>query len=346
MPSRNLPFSTLNDTSELTPRGFSNPKVNCFDKAFNAALTESWDDWIQWGSNTLEPDSPVGDRRESLASNVSLIDTCADGAGENLMSRSYSADNHYLFDDSPFELESPAQSSSSSAVDFMSAPLPTYLWREQDQPSTLRRFSSLTPEEEKRLKDIAMPYRMQSLIQTPTEHGSPLAPSPPKLSSATATIETRIRKSRKKKQSPPQETMANTLRQSRQKGHNAIEKRYRTNLNEKIDCLRQGIPSLSRTSSSGSNSGDEDLGETRWDGQQKYGKAAILTRALDYIKHLENTTQRLGGEVESLKGRTGSLDMDVSMNGCVTAHELLLPKTDTLESIQAGMVFSCSVLSK
>jgi len=336
MPSRNLPVPAAFDASELTPRGLDNARANCFDKAFSAAVTESWDDWIQWGSTALEQDSPAGDRRDSVASSVSLRDA------------SWAGDNYYAFDDySPFEMEpqeSPAPASScGSAVPVMRAPLPTYLWEDQDPPSTLRRFPALTPAEEKRLEDIAMPHRRQSSMQPPSSPKPSPAPAP---APAPATLETRTRRGRKKQSASPQAVMTNTLRQSRQRGHNAIEKRYRTNLNEKIDCLRQGIPSLNRTSSAGSTSGDEDLCETRWDGQQKYGKAAVLTRALDYIKHLENTTQRLGGEVESLKVRTGGFEMDVAMNGCVTANALLLPRADTLESIQAGMIFSCGVLSE
>lgn len=42
-----------------------------------------------------------------------------------------------------------------------------------------------------------------------------------------------------------------TLCQSRKRGHNAIEKKYRTNLNAKIELLREGVPSIC-----GSNGGN------------------------------------------------------------------------------------------
>lgn len=341
MPSRNLPLSALhvNVNPDLTPRGF-NHKVNCFDKDFTANFNEPWDNWMEWGSNTLEQEPPVG------YSNASLIDTWADGSEENLMPRSYSADVQCPFDASPFEMESLDQSSHGSAVDYMNnhTPLSTNLRSEQDQPNALRRFSSLTPEEEKRLEDIAMPYHLQSLTRTPAEsYSSP--PESPIAVAAPVVLEARTRKGRKQKQPSTQATSASTLRQSRQIGHNAIEKRYRTNLNERIDCLRQGIPSLNRASSSESNSGDENFGENRWDGQLKYGKAAVLTRALDYIKHLETTTQRLGGEVKSLKVRMRDFEMGASVDEGATEDGLLMTG-DTLESIQAGMVFSRSVSSK
>jgi hypothetical protein len=132
------------------------------------------------------------------------------------------------------------------------------------------------------------------------------------------------------------------VRQSRQRGHNAIEKRYRSNLNDRIDCLRLGIPSLSRTSSSESKSGDEgeDSDENGKDAQQKYGKAAILTRALDYIKHLESTTERLSDEVDFLKARMGGVDTGAKGAGFYdSSSDVSLLKSENLKSIQAGMFF-------
>ncbi|TVY48113.1 putative transcription factor [Lachnellula occidentalis] len=322
MPSRNLPLSALhvNVNPDLTPRGF-NPKD------FNANFNEPWDNWMEWGSNTLEQDSPIG------YSNASLIDTWAHGSEENMMPRSYSADIQCPFDASPFEFD---QSPHGSAIDFMNThtPHPANFQSEQDRPNTFRRFSSLTPEEEKRLEDIAMPYHLQALLQTPAESSSS-PPESPIAATAPLAPEAQTRKSRKQKQTSPQSTSPSTIRQSRQSGHNAIEKRYRTNLNERIDCLRQGIPSLNRTSSSDSTSGDEIVGDNRWDGQLKYGKAAVLARALEYIKHLETTTQRLSGEVKALKVRMGGAEMGGSVDEGAAEDGLKLLTGDTLESIQA-----------
>jgi hypothetical protein len=139
------------------------------------------------------------------------------------------------------------------------------------------------------------------------------------------------------------------LCQSRKRGHNAIEKRYRTNLNDKINCLRLGIPSLSRRSSADSKSDEEAEDSDAEDmdsktAQQKYGKAAILTRALEYIKHLETTTQRLGSEVDVLTTRVGAFEK-LAMSGSIILNgkgldvqSVLSPvKMETLETIQAGM---------
>jgi hypothetical protein len=101
--------------------------------------------------------------------------------------------------------------------------------------------------------------------------------------------------------------------------------------------LRLGIPSLSRTSSSESKSGDEgeDSDENGKDAQQKYGKAAILTRALDYIKHLESTTERLSDEIDFLKVEMGA--KGAASKGYDRLNDVSLLKSETLKSIQAGM---------
>jgi hypothetical protein len=121
----------------------------------------------------------------------------------------------------------------------------------------------------------------------------------------------------------------------------------RTNLNEKIICLRDAIPSLNHHSSADSRSPLYDSETEELDVKiepQKYGKAAILTRALEYIKYLESTTQRLGSEMEVLKIRVGAFEK-LAMSGSPvikegemnTARRPALLKTETLESIQAGM---------
>ena len=145
--------------------------------------------------------------------------------------------------------------------------------------------------------------------------------------------------------------LSNKSCKSRKRGHNAIEKRYRTNLNDKISCLQQGIPPLCRQSSSDSKSGDEaeDCDQDATDkktGQQKYSKAAILTRALEYIQHLESTTQRLSGEVAVLTTKVRAFER-LTMSGSIVMNSapvtvtsgFLTPKKETLESIQEGMFF-------
>jgi hypothetical protein len=92
--------------------------------------------------------------------------------------------------------------------------------------------------------------------------------------------------------------------------HNMIEKRYRTNLNDKIAALRDSVPSLrvmSRTSANGEEEDDdEDLGGLT--PAHKLNKATVLSKATEYIRHLEKRNKKLQDEVTALKGRLDSYE--------------------------------------
>lgn len=115
----------------------------------------------------------------------------------------------------------------------------------------------------------------------------------------------------------------------------------RTNLNEKINSLRDALPTVTKFSldtRTGEDESDEDVEKS---GQQKFGKAAVLTRALEYIKHLERNTQKLGAEVDMLKSRVGAFE-ELAMSGTSAVNESNIPDLSTpargltLESIQEG----------
>lgn len=82
--------------------------------------------------------------------------------------------------------------------------------------------------------------------------------------------------------------------------HNMIEKRYRTKLNDKIEELKKAVPSLKRMSSTGfDDDDDEDL-----DGltpAHKTNKATVLSKATEYIKHLERRNKTLNDEMIAMK---------------------------------------------
>jgi molecular chaperone GrpE (heat shock protein) len=192
-----------------------------------------------------------------------------------------------------------------------------------------------------------MPYRSLAQVKLSSESSSPADTTTTPSPSPSPEPKTRIRKAKKRKSSMTDGEPSTSLCQSRKRGHNAIEKRYRTNLNDKISCLREGIPPLWRRSSTDSKSGNEgensdNEATDKKTGQQKYGKADILTRALEYIQHLESTSARLGDEVGVLKKRVEAFEM-LAMSGSIIVSKgapapngLLTPKTETLESIQEG----------
>ncbi|KAH8812080.1 hypothetical protein F5884DRAFT_855387 [Xylogone sp. PMI_703] len=81
---------------------------------------------------------------------------------------------------------------------------------------------------------------------------------------------------------------------TRKCSHNAIEKRYRMNLNERILALQNSLPAL-RTSPLSSS--EEEMGVCR----RKRSKAAILTGAIEYIAQLEKKNKRLSQQLSMMQ---------------------------------------------
>ncbi|KAE8353219.1 hypothetical protein BDV28DRAFT_148283 [Aspergillus coremiiformis] len=93
---------------------------------------------------------------------------------------------------------------------------------------------------------------------------------------------------------------------SKKRAHNVIEKRYRANLNEKIAELRDSVPSLRASR----HLVDDDDGEGATPAN-KLNKASILSKATEYIRHLEIRNKRLEDENTALKNRLRQLDKAV-----------------------------------
>ncbi|KAF7713751.1 Basic-region helix-loop-helix (bHLH) transcription factor [Penicillium ucsense] len=95
---------------------------------------------------------------------------------------------------------------------------------------------------------------------------------------------------------------------AKKRAHNVIEKRYRANLNEKIAELRDSVPSLRALKNATGDSNDD---EDEPDGNtpaNKLNKASILSKATEYIKHLELRNKRLEDENTALKIRLRESD--------------------------------------
>lgn len=83
---------------------------------------------------------------------------------------------------------------------------------------------------------------------------------------------------------------------TRKCSHNAIEKRYRMNLNERILALQNSLPALRAQPLTPE---EEEAGVCR----RKRSKAAILTGAIEYIAALEKKNKRLAQQLSMMQAQ-------------------------------------------
>ncbi|KAH8896003.1 hypothetical protein GQ53DRAFT_819960 [Thozetella sp. PMI_491] len=92
--------------------------------------------------------------------------------------------------------------------------------------------------------------------------------------------------------------------------HYVVEKRYRTNLNDKFeelrDCLATARACLSEDYCPDSHAGRED--------QLRMSKTRVLGEAVEYIRHLEEQNDRAMDRIEHLEKRMGLRDTEGSIS--------------------------------
>ena len=122
---------------------------------------------------------------------------------------------------------------------------------------------------------------------------------------------------------------------SKKRPHNVIEKRYRANLNEKIAELRDSVPSLrlpkKQTQDADASGGSEAEDLDGLTPTNKLNKASILTKAVEYIRHLELRNRRLDEENTSLKERLHTLDKVLESGGNSSARAEAFTSDTTVE---------------
>ncbi len=260
-----------------------------------------WDDWMKW-EGAEEMVHSYFDRRPGLDSSDGSIWQCYDACDEILNSNaSFDLDregpcNSFLSPDA--ESGSPDMILECPSTKDIRTPTPTSF--------------QLSFTEERYLRSIAMPkYPLSDVtIEEDEERVRGALPAPkPKAEN---------RQFNKKRKSFPDSNneieneteIDRDQSRSQKRGHNAIEKRYRTNLNDKIYALQQRIPSLRKGGLTQTSNGDVDQ---YCDGNKhnhrleaaarghKYSKAVILTQAVEYITHLEESIRRLNARVTALE---------------------------------------------
>ncbi|KAM0277859.1 hypothetical protein ACHAQH_005491 [Verticillium albo-atrum] len=179
----------------------------------------------------------------------------------------------------------------------------------------------LTPAQQEKLRSIAMPAHLQ--YNSPKSEPSPGSAAAGALSSPDATDQFGKPLSRKRKSSADAEDDDDELDEDNQPvkktAHNMIEKRYRTNLNDKIAALRDSVPSLRIMSKSARG---EDTTEDREElhgltPAHKLNKATVLSKATEYIRHLEKRNNRLLDENGAMQARIAAFEK-LFMAGAMT----------------------------
>lgn len=187
---------------------------------------------------------------------------------------------------------------------------------------------NLTPAQQEKLRSIAMPAHLQ--YHSPRSEPSPgSATSDAKggmtgaLSSPDGADHSSKANSRKRKSSADVEDEDDEEDPAggpiKKTAHNMIEKRYRTNLNDKIAALRDSVPSLRIMSKSARG---EDTTEDREElhgltPAHKLNKATVLSKATEYIRHLEKRNNRLLDENGAMHARIAAFEK-LFMAGAMT----------------------------
>jgi hypothetical protein len=186
---------------------------------------------------------------------------------------------------------------------------------------------SLSLSEIQELRDIAMPHYALSIRNATRTKEVDDGYSPKQ--------ETEVPNKKRKSSTASEGAETINLSESRKRGHNAIEKRYRSNLNNKITALRQRVPSL-RVIPEGEFA-DTVAGEadgSSSDAVHSSGKAEILTKAAEYISHLEGTVERLDNELVVLSSRVLAFEK-LAMSGSIVMGSGPSLR-DALQTVQAG----------
>lgn len=184
----------------------------------------------------------------------------------------------------------------------------------EDSPSVAPSVSypgvnTLTSAQQEKLRNIAMPQSLQYKHRPSSTSSASPNHSNSGSSPDTAAL-TRKRKSSSEGEEDDDEESTGQHPPVKKTAHNMIEKRYRTNLNDKIADLRDSVPSLRIMTKSQRG---EDTTDDREDLQgltpaHKLNKATILSKATEYIRHLEKRNSRLQDENAIMKARINAFE--------------------------------------
>jgi len=310
-----LPSPTSPEPLAFPPTAYTLPKQEFkpdikSEQTFNFGTFEDWMRWDDPSDAALSPTS------EEYFPNFKAEPSSPSMSGLELQGSGYGTRGSTMTDDSavfgedpmseeplfqtPGALISPPMTDLPNREGLYSTPLswtrPVAGTRQAQQYS-----GTLTPQEESKLRSIAMPSTQPQYPASPSS--SPSSPDPTGNRKRKSSVE----EEEEDDESP--EPANGRCPPVKKTAHNMIEKRYRTNLNDKIAALRDSVPSLrviSKKNSRGEEIQEDLQGLTP---AHKLNKATVLSKATEYIAHLEKRNKYLAKENTSLKARVDAFEI-------------------------------------
>ncbi|TGZ81596.1 hypothetical protein EX30DRAFT_249864 [Ascodesmis nigricans] len=270
-----------------------------------------------------QPQPPQSQQQQpgTISPDSSLIDPTAPSAVEGRGFLQFGSDraSDPVFDFNGYST-SPTQARRQNSTDY-----PQYGWsRPQEQRNEFPTWQAPPPPPPPHHQPPQLPST-QPQLRSPIQAGSPLRhsmsptashSSPDSRADSHSDDNAPAPRSKKRKTSTDDSgegatatSTPTTRKQPKKTAHNMIEKRYRTNLNDKIAALRDSVPSLrimAGTSKMGEDDEEEDLEGLA--PAHKLNKATVLAKATEYIRHLEKRNKRLHEENDQLKNRLNAFE--------------------------------------
>ncbi|EPX71542.1 membrane-tethered transcription factor [Schizosaccharomyces octosporus yFS286] len=138
--------------------------------------------------------------------------------------------------------------------------------------------------------------------------------------------------------SPTQSPYRVSSQTNKKNSHNIVEKKYRSNLNDKINELRNAIPSLQSLSSKIGSRSEDGKTVSFNTSIRKLNKATVLSKATEYIRHLRSENTRLVEENQHLQNRLSEYMMAVQQS--LSAPSQSNPLHDSNKYSQQGTMNS------
>ncbi|KAF3759918.1 hypothetical protein M406DRAFT_358650 [Cryphonectria parasitica EP155] len=315
-------WSAAELTTDSAPSPGSGSPISPIFNGFSFSNSGAGEDWAAWDKAEQSPESDLFLKTELLdspdLSSIPIVSPVLDsmdvgntGLDDVVFGREGVNDTRPLFQTPQFNnLNMPQQQQRQQ--------------QQQPQSSSSMNNSGLpSPQELSSAKDRRYPARNGLKRKSSDACSSSASPSSPRSSCSPPPPQRRhTSASSSKEGSSTRPTLG-----PKKTAHNMIEKRYRTNLNDKIAALRDSVPALrvmvhrlehADNTNDGTDVMDEIKAEAGLDGDEDLGgvtpahklnKATILSKATEYIAHLERKNRGLAKENAALRNRVEGFEM-------------------------------------